>query len=72
MKKHYYAGKSSIGINCSYESLNGTAWTAYKFDSKEARDAWVLKQNGGYIGGPYLVATEISAADAKRIGIEQQ
>ena len=42
-KRHYYAGISHYG-NCSYDSINGCAWSFYRFDSKEARDKWV-KEN---------------------------
>ena len=71
MKKHYYAAVSSAGIHCHFKSLNGTAWTAYRFDSKDARKSFVLAQNDGYTGGFGIRAIQIKAAEARKIAIKK-
>lgn len=41
MKRMYYAEYCRWGVNMSYESMNGSAFTFYAFDSKAKRDEWV-------------------------------
>lgn len=43
-QNYYYAGFTKYG-RCSYGSLNGTAWTFYRFKTEEARDAFVEDKN---------------------------
>lgn len=43
--KHYYAEKNMYGILVSYSSFGGpgrNGYTFHRFDTKEARDKWVL------------------------------
>lgn len=42
--RKFYAGYCQYGTNVSYDSLGGTAWKAYAFNSKKDRDEW-LKEN---------------------------
>ena len=41
MKRMYYAEYCRWGVNVSYESMNGNAFSFYAFDSKKKRDEWV-------------------------------
>ena len=41
MKRMYYAEYCRWGVNMSYVSMNGSAFTFYAFDSKAKRDEWV-------------------------------
>lgn len=42
--RKYYAEYCPYGVNISYDSFNRNAYDFYCFDSKQARDAWVIKQ----------------------------
>ena len=62
-KRHYYAGKSFMGVNFSYDC---DCWKAYRFDSKKERDEWVAKNEYNQNTGNY-VAEALSANVALRI-----
>jgi len=59
--KNFYAGKSFIGLNFTYDSA---CWEVYMFDSKKERDNW-LEENE-YCNGS-LVAEAISQKIAYKI-----
>lgn len=61
MTRHYYAGKSYMGTNYSYDSA---CWTAYAFDSKVERDTWLAEHE--YKDGN-RVAEVIDRATAHKI-----
>lgn len=50
----YYAEYCPWGINISYASLNGSAYTFYAFSTKEERDKWVDEHE--YDGTNYVAA----------------
>lgn len=39
--KHYYVEYCPYGINISYDSLGGNAFTYYAFNSKKEREEWL-------------------------------
>lgn len=45
--RKYYAEYCPYGVNISYDSFNRNAYDFYCFDSKQARDAWVIKHAYG-------------------------
>ena len=61
MNRHYYGAYSYMGVNYTFDS---PCWTAYQFNSKTERDAWVA--SGGYQDGN-RVKTAIKRADVDKI-----
>lgn len=41
--RKFYAEKCEYGLNVSYSSLNGNAYTFYAFDSKKERDEFAVE-----------------------------
>ena len=59
-KRRYYGAYSYMGVNFTYDS---PCWTAYGFDSKAERDAWVA--DGEYNDQSNRVKTAISRKEAQ-------
>lgn len=62
--RKYYAGENDYGVNVTFGS-NG--WTAYVFDSKQARDTWVDAHYLSRNGSNNIVAQAITYRDALTI-----
>lgn len=63
MRKHYYAEYSPYGINTSYQSFRGpgrNGYTFHRFDSRAARDEWVLDNQYDRVGN--IVAGDCTRA----------
>ena len=65
--KHYYAEYNAYGILVSYASFGGrgrNGYTFHRFDTKEARDNWVLDNQYDRDGN--IVAGECTRAIVER------
>lgn len=65
--KHYYAEYNVYGIYVSYDSFGGpgrNGYTFLRFDTKEARDEWVLDNQYDRTGN--IVAGECTRAIVER------
>lgn len=63
--RKFYAEKCEYGLNVSYSSLNGNAYTFYAFDSKKARDEFV--DNNCYDSSGNVVAGSTTLETVRRV-----
>lgn len=63
--RKFYAEKCEYGLNVSYSSLNGNAYTFYAFDSKKARDEFV--GNNRYDSSGNVVAGNTTLETVRRV-----
>lgn len=63
--RKFYAEKCEYGLNVSYSSLNGNAYTFYAFDSKKERDEFVDKNCYDSVGN--VVAGSTTLETVRRV-----